>query len=262
VRLVSWNVNGRYGPVLAKQISAVAAREPDIVALQEVRARSWPAWWSGLAAAGLDYLVDSSSLLSHPAPEGAEYKRRYFNVIAARVPLVPLPTLDIAYPERYLAATAGSDLELHNAHLPPGSTRGLVKVQMFQALHARLANTSARRRILCGDFNAPREEHLDGTVKFWGGSHPRHRDEWNEAERSVILGSEDHGLVDVFRALHRYDSSDGFSWVARRGAARTERRYDHVFASARPQPRRCSYLHDLRERGLSDHSPIEAEFAD
>ena len=34
MRLISWNVNGRYGPALAKQIAAVSEESPDLVALQ------------------------------------------------------------------------------------------------------------------------------------------------------------------------------------------------------------------------------------
>ena len=35
MRLISWNVNGRYGPALERQIAAVAERSPDLVALQK-----------------------------------------------------------------------------------------------------------------------------------------------------------------------------------------------------------------------------------
>jgi hypothetical protein len=40
--------------------------------------------------------------------------------------------------------------------VPPGPTRGLVKVEMLEALHNRLATSAKRPRILCGDFNTPR----------------------------------------------------------------------------------------------------------
>ena len=40
MRLISWNVNGRYGAALPKQIAGLLARSPDVVALQEVRAES------------------------------------------------------------------------------------------------------------------------------------------------------------------------------------------------------------------------------
>jgi exonuclease III len=54
MRLISWNVNGRYGPALGEQIAVISERGPDLVALQEVRAESLPRWREGLARAGLD----------------------------------------------------------------------------------------------------------------------------------------------------------------------------------------------------------------
>src|SRR4051812_28098862 len=108
MRLISWNVNGRYGAALPEQIAAVADRRPDLVALQEVRAESADAWTDGLQRVGLDHVIDSSDLLARSAPAGRDYERRYFNLIAARRPLEALAGLDIAFPERYLAASVGA----------------------------------------------------------------------------------------------------------------------------------------------------------
>ena len=63
MRVISWNVNGRYGSALQRQIAAVCDRGPDLVALQEVRAESAGAWREGLERAGLSNMVDSSDLL-------------------------------------------------------------------------------------------------------------------------------------------------------------------------------------------------------
>jgi hypothetical protein len=65
-----------------------------------------------------------------------------------------------------------TEFELHVAHLPPSSTRGPVKVEMFEALHTRLATPCNRPPILCGYLNTPRAERDDGTVEFWGARHP------------------------------------------------------------------------------------------
>ena len=75
-----------------------------------------------------------------------------------------------------------------------------------------------------------------------------------------MLGLAEHDLADVFRALNGYSATDA-SWVARRGEKRWGRRYDHIFASRRLAASACRYLHDWREQGLSDHSAIEADFA-
>lgn len=262
MRLISWNVNGRSGPSLGGQIDAVGGRAPDLVALQEVRSQILSSWLDGLHRSGLVHTLDTSALLDHPSANGRAYHRVYFNLIASRWPLGRLADLELEFPERYLAAGVarpGREFEIHTAHVPPGSTRGLVKVEMFEALHERLAGTSEKPRILCGDFNTPRVEHTDGTVEFWGASHPRPLARWDDAERSVVLGLADHDLADIFRGLHGYSSTEP-SWVAHRGGKEWGRRYDHIFASRRLAATSCRYLHSWREGGLSDHSAIEADF--
>jgi exonuclease III len=263
VRLISWNVNGRYGRTLPRQLAVVRERGADVVALQEVRAKSLTVWREGLKGAGLVHVLDSSNLTAVPSLSGREYRRIYFNLVASRWPLRRLPGLQLEFPERYLAASvgrAGADFEIHVAHLPPGSKRGLVKVEMFEALNTKLARPCERPRILCGDFNTPRAERDDGTVEFWGARHPPHTERWDKAERSVLLGLGEHDLPDVFRALNGYTATDG-SWFARRGGQSWGRRYDHIFASRRLMPTACRYLHEWREHRLSDHSAIEADFA-
>jgi hypothetical protein len=102
-----------------------------------------------------------------------------FNLIASRWSLQRLLGLAIAYPERYLACSirlSALEFELHVAHISPGASRCLIKVEMFEALYRRLATCSEKPRILCGDFNTPRFESPDGTVGFWG---LRHRHIWN-----------------------------------------------------------------------------------
>jgi exonuclease III len=263
MRVISWNSNGRYGSALERQIAAVCDREPDLVALQEVRAESVGEWRESLERAGLSNMIDSSDLREMESLSRRVYRRIYFNLVASRWPVERHPALELEFPERYLAATVdrdGDDFEIHAAHLPPGSTRGLVKVEMFEALHARLAIASERPRILCGDFNTPQIEREDGTVEFWGAKHPSHRQRWDAAERSIVLGLAEHDLADVFRAVNGYSATD-VSWVVRRGEKQWGRRYDHIFASRRLNATSCRYLHDWREQRLSDHSAIEADFA-
>ena len=52
MRLITWNVNRRLS-VLAEQAAALAGRAPDVVALQEVTASSWPLWRVALLTIGL-----------------------------------------------------------------------------------------------------------------------------------------------------------------------------------------------------------------
>ena len=177
-------------------------------------------------------------------------------MLASRWALELLPDLEIAFPERYLGARIGRStgaIEIHVAHLPPGSSRGLIKTEMFEALWARLARPAEAPRIPCGDFNTPRAEMVDGKVEFWGGTA---RTASGALER---CGAERHPRADVFRTLNGYAARDT-SWIRRQGSRVMERRYDHVFAAASLHAKGCRYHHHAwREDGLSDHAPIEVD---
>ena len=75
----------------------------------------------------------------------------------------------------------------------------------------------------------------------------------------MIVDLRDHDLADVFRTLNGYEAEESSRYWRGRGR-RIGRRFDHIFASVALQARECRYEHQLRETGLSDHSPIVADF--
>jgi exonuclease III len=246
VRLISWNVNRRVG-LLAEQAAALAGREPDVVALQEITARSWPLWHVALATIGLPH-----ALCSQPFRP-----RRTVVLIAAREPLEPAEPLAVPWPESTLAARVGG-VVVHVAHVP-NAANGWIKPDTLAALRAGLAETTGAR-ILCGDLNTPRREKPDGTViSFARDTRERLREErgerWDSAELGVVPGLRDLGFADAFRALHGYERKEP-SWVFRHGGGW---RLDHVFASAELEPAAAAYHHAWRDGGLSDHSALEAD---
>lgn len=251
--LLSWNVAGRRG-VLDEQIAAVARREPDLVCLQEIRPSTVGAWRAGLAAAGLEHALDSAGFLG---------RRRLFNLTASRWELTELPAIGAPQPERVVSAvgeTPYGQIEIHNAHVPPAPSNGLIKVETCEALWERLARPCERHRVLCGDLNTPRYETEHGELETFASNHPDHEARWDAAERGLLVGLAEWDLRDAFRDLNGYDRRD-VSWVmhtrARRKAAH---RLDHVLASAGLGAVACDYIHGWREAGLSDHSAIEAAF--
>lgn len=274
MKLLSWNLNYRRA-CIPRQIAAIAARAPDVVALQEVSVRSVEAFADAFERAGLRHAADSFSL--SPGDRILRGPRRYGEMIISRFPLEVTPPgrFDLPWPERVLSAVVclpGCPIELHTVHIPPGSSNGWIKIETLEGLFTGLAVESQRPRILCGDFNTPREESRDGTIVTWGqvvrsdGSIRIRRSirgkpgaRWDAAERSILSGLAAHDLHDIFRLLHGYET-EAFSWELRRGALRKPRRFDHVFASRGLRPRSCRYLHDVRTAGLSDHAMIEAEF--
>lgn len=253
MKLISWNVAGR-SALLEAQADALARQDPDLVCLQEVRATTLPRWRDALMAAGLDVFEDSSAFIG---------ERRFFNLAASRWALRQLPPIGAPQPERVLSVlveTPHGPLELHNVHVPPAQSAGLLKVETCEAIHFALARPTERHRILCGDFNAPRMETAEGEVITFAAHHPDSLARWDAAERSILTGLAEWDLVDVFRALHGYERQDA-SWVFNtRNRRKSAHRLDHILASKRLGPVWCDYHHGWRESGLSDHSAIEGVF--
>jgi exodeoxyribonuclease III len=257
VRVVTWNVNRRF-TLLADQAAALAAREPDVVALQEVTARSLPLWREQLEAAGLAH-VRCSLEAADPARAPAT-RRRTGVLLAARAPLAEAgAALPVPWPETALGALA-SGVWVHTVHVP-NAANGWIKVRTLEAVRAGLAAAPPGPRVLCGDLNTPRREHPDGTViSFARDTKERLRaergDEWDQGELGVVPGLRDLGYADAFRALHGYAKREP-SWVFRHGGGW---RLDHAFCSAELAPVAAAYHHEWRDRGLSDHSALEVEF--
>jgi exonuclease III len=251
VRLVTWNVAGRVGrqPEQAQAIAAVGA---DVVALQEVTARTLPLWRTALAESGFG--------ACETALEGLPETRRgrLLGVLtAAREPLVRLPApAGVPWPERVLCCTA-ADAEIVNLHSPIAPAPDLAKVRTHEALAAYLAEGSDGPRILCGDLNTPRRELPDGDVLTFahdsaGRLRPERGERWDRAERALVHGLRAHGWVDAFRAVHGYGEREA-SWTFAHD--RGGWRLDHVLVDGL-QPLASAYAHDWRRAGLSDHSAL------
>src|SRR5207248_1341595 len=141
VNLVSWNVAGRVS-CFDQQVTALVSYRPDLVALQEVRISTAPLLTESLIAAGLPYCVNSFDLA--PNKDVLIGPRQYGQLVASRWPLTPLPpdTFPVPWPERILSALVNGPfgiVEIHNTHIPPGSSNGWTKIDMLEGTYKRLA---------------------------------------------------------------------------------------------------------------------------
>lgn len=259
MRLLSWNVARRVTR-LPEQAAAIAARSVDVLALQEVTRRTLPIWREACDHLGLPQVLAS---LDDAEPGRQPASRRQTGVlIAARTRWRPATRLVPPWPETAIGGLSGA-IEVHCVHVP-NAANGWIKVQTLEAIRAGLMDAPARPRLLCGDLNTPRRELPDGTVLSFardssGKLRPERGERWDAGELGVVPGLRDIGYVDVFRALHGYSRREP-SWTwQRRAGHRGGWRLDHVFASRDLRPLRCSYHHDWRDRGLSDHSALEAD---
>ena len=263
---MSWNVAGRTGR-WPEQFAAVRRIDPEVVALQEVTVRTAPVWREAFERDGWRSFVFSFDLAPKSfSPTGP---RRYGLVLAARFPLIPRDPrrFHVPWPERVLSATVclpHRRVEITTTHVPPGSSNGWIKVEHLEGLRLGLMAGPSTPRLLCGDFNTPRRELPSGEVITFGQTEagrltriPGAR--WDAAERGIVLGLADLGMPDVFRTLYGYKPQPA-SWILKRGPARFQRRFDHVFADPSLRPIEFTYGHELREGGVSDHSPALVKF--
>jgi exonuclease III len=277
IELLSWNVAARKGR-LSDQVKAIRDRDPDILALQEVTPELAGFWETELASH-----TNLSSVETTLAGVQARGVRGV--LLASRWPLerLAVSTEGFPFPEKVLGvvvhAAPGGPLEVYTTHVPPGVSNGWDKIRHLEALHRCLARSEGNRRVLCGDFNTPRDEWSDGTVITWAqdpatgelnrrpGWRLFRRDgdsdwdpvRWDAGERNVLEGLAQRDLTDVFRLLGRFPPGDQ-SWYWRGFGREVGRRFDHVFASKDLRPQEAGYLHGWRERKLSDHSAVWARF--
>jgi exodeoxyribonuclease III len=229
----------------------------DVVALQEVTARTLPLWRAALGDAGLGSCL--TTLDAAPAATG----RRLLGVLtAAREPLRPLAApAGMPWPERILCCTLG-DVEIVNLHSPIAPAPELAKIRTHEAVARYLSSVVSGPRILCGDLNTPRRELPDGDVLTFahdsaGRLRPERGERWDRAERALVHDLRRRGWVDAFRALHGYGQREA-SWTFAQD--RGGWRLDHALVYGL-RPVASAYAHDWRRSGLSDHSALVVELA-
>lgn len=261
MRIITWNVNRRVSR-LAEQAHALAGRDPDVVALQEVTARSAGLWRAALTTIGLPQILCS---LDGADPARLPARRRVTGVlVATNATLDPAEPIPAPWPETALAAIAGG-VRVDTVHVP-NAANGEIKPLTLAAVRAAVAADPAGPRVVCGDLNTPRREHPDGrVVSFACDSGERLRPErgtaWDEAELGVVPGLAELGFRDAFRTLHGYASREP-SWTFRRmGGHDGGWRLDHLFASPGLAVLASRYHHEWRDSDLSDHSALEADVA-
>jgi exonuclease III len=265
LRVITWNVARRASRIV-EQATALAERRPDVVALQEVTARTEALWQHAFALMGLAHVRTS---LQTADPARAPRSRRGTGVmLACRTAMGDVDSaLEVPWPETAVAgvcATARGPVEVRCVHVP-NAANGLVKVQTLQAIRQGLAVADPAPRVLCGDLNIPRRELPTGEVISFardsrGRLRPERGPEWDEAELGVVPGLRDLGYRDAYRSLHGY-AAPAPSWTWRRIAGHAGGwRLDHIFASSQLRPVAAVYHHAWRDRDLSDHSALEADF--
>lgn len=250
MKIVSWNVNGlraTLGKGLAEKMDALA---PDILCLQEVKAR--PEQVSDLWLASWPHLVWNPA--QRPGYSGV--------LILSRQE--PLSTSTGIGEEAHDTEGRVATMEFHDFYLvncyTPNSQNELARLpyrQEWDAAFRRYVSKLAETKpvIFCGDLNVAHEE-IDiarpDSNHFSAGFSDEER-----AGFSTLLSS---GFADTYRRLHP-EQRDAYTWWSFRGGARARNvgwRIDYFCVSESIMPRVCDAgIHS--EITGSDHCPISLQ---
>ncbi len=250
--LVSWNVAGRVTR-LEEQAERLLSLNADTICLQEITRNTLPRWRQTLKNAGYRGVLHGDLDTGRSRPLAV--------MTASRQPIQPIAVDAVPWPERVLAIRTPDDTEIVNIHSPISPKPELAKVRTHEAVHRHLATgAQGHARILCGDLNTPRKEHRDASL--WTFARDRYGrlrvdrgERWDLAELALIRGLEPSGFRDAYRYIHGYEVRElSWEWPRWKGGYRL----DHLIVSAPVAVQSCSYEHQWRQDGLSDHSALVA----
>jgi exodeoxyribonuclease-3 len=246
VKIATWNVNGIRARE-AQLLDLVARERPDVLCLQELKARPdqvpamlcemagyWCGWHCGGPYSGVALLVSRA--------------------LAPERPPISHPPFDV----EHRAATAElGGVTFASIYVPNGGKDFAAKMAFLEAMDGWLAELHAAGRplVVCGDLNVA---HRDIDL------HPRERKPGaigqRPDERALFDRILSRGLVDVGRALRPEDDQFFTWWAPWRNFRQLNRgwRIDYLLASASVATRATSCVAQ-REFGTSDHAPVVVE---
>ncbi len=254
IRLFSWNVNGLRACVRKGFLDWLAAEQPDILSLNEVRA--FP-----------EQLPPEAR-----EPEGyraywnpARTKKGYSGTgLLTRIPPVSV-TLgglgDAAFDdEGRLIVSDFEDFLLYTVYFPNGGadlSRVPYKLAFSEAIlqHAEAQRAQGRSVIICGDINIAHEE-----IDLANPKANEKNTGFLPEERAWLSHFLDHGYIDIFRERHPGEPGCYTWWSNRRGVRERNIgwRIDGFYITPDLAVRVVEARHHPQVMG-SDHCPIELE---
>lgn len=294
--VLTWNVQGAFPPEgspdrISEQIRFIVENVncPDLLMLNEVTTNRRELWYNELEdTAGYAEIVDtldwSRTLGDLDIPPFQDFNAVNGNLIAIhensnltnlrrQTPSIEDSPFgdsdrkhwDTNFPSKILNASVDwgdTTIDLWNIRTVPGSMYGEEKIKILENVYNRILAKGTMPRILAGDFNAPKAETEDGTVIPWRNEKDDELSErWKAAERNILTGLDEVGMVDVFRMVHGYGDLDtlDISHPTGNRDTLTGKRFDHLIASQSLNPDDCFY--DADGLDCSDHAPLVATFS-
>ncbi len=253
MKIATWNVNSMKVR-LPHVLEWLAANEPDVLVLQEIKQQTEAFPGEELTAAGYQSIANGQKTYNGVA---------IISRNQASDSVLELPSFDDSQ-RRVLAATIDG-VRVVDLYIPNGSEVGsdkyTYKLKWLTALHTFLSDELARHEklVVLGDFNiAPADADIHDPVK-WGDAILA-----SPAERAALQSILQLGLTDVFRNFEQPEKT--FSWWDYRAAGFRRNaglRIDLILTSdVMTAACTASYV-DKEPRTWerpSDHAPVVAEF--
>jgi exodeoxyribonuclease-3 len=254
--IATWNVNS-LKVRLPHLLEWMAAKQPDIVALQEIKLEDAKFPAADLEAAGYRAVVSGQKTYNGVA-------------VLARSPLAladPSPGIPgFADEQRRVLAVTVNDVRVVDVYCPNGQAVGSdkyrYKLDWYAALAAWLADELKRHPalVVLGDFNvAPADEDVHDPAEWEG------QVLFSEPEKGALGRLTALGLHDAFRRFPQAPKSYSW-WDYRMNAFPRNRglRIDHVLVSEALTSRLTGCAIDVEPRKAerpSDHAPVTATFS-
>ena len=255
IRLFSWNVNGLRACHRKGFLDWFHVARPDVLAVQEVRARPDQLEDDVHSPSGYDARF-------HPADRAGYSGVALYSRTPPDVALLGgLGDERFDREGRLIIADYG-DLVLFNGYFPNGGndlSRVPFKLEFSEAVLQRAEGMrrNGRSIVICGDVNTAHEE-----IDLANPGPNRRNTGFLPEERAWLTRLTDHGYVDVFRLLHP-DEPGHYTWWSNRKGVRERNvgwRIDYFFIT----PDLVDHVIDARIHPRvmgSDHCPIELELA-
>ena len=205
MKIATWNVNGLKARLEFMQLW-LAARQPDVVGLQEIK------------------LVDEvfpHEVFTALGYQAVTHGQKSWNGVAV-LSRLPMQTLQVGLPgqeafgSRLLSVRIDERLDFTTVYCPNGKTLEhddyAAKLAWFDDLHSYWQGLTHEASILCGDFNIVHTP-LDSWRGAAGDGDIFHTRE-ERARLESLLGL---GMVDLYR--QKYPEEQTFSWWDYRGGA-------------------------------------------
>lgn len=224
LKILSWNIRQGGGSRNKGIISAIEKVDPQILALNE-----WRNNHSGLIIRS--NLLRMGYIHQSTTGAGGNYNSVF---LASKYPFLSslFTNADPNFPHNIVCGRFEA-FEVYSVYLPHKK-----KHQLFGCLHEQITKRDVPS-IIVGDLNTGHNYIDQKGNSFW------YTDE--------LVQLESLGMKDAFRYIH--GEKKEYSWYSHQ---KNGYRYDHTYTdeSLFPWIQDCHYLHEYREEGLSDHSPM------